>query len=209
VAETAASFGRLDILVCNAGTSIRKMPEAFTDADRHHVLDTNLTSAFVCSQAAYPVMKVGGGGKMISTGSMVSLFGAPYAAAYRASKGGLVQVTRAIAPNRVEERSAWHYMKRSEATGRVRRIRNDVAELFYTSGTTGEPKGVMHTSNTLFANVMPYCARFGLNESDTIVMSSPLAHQTGFLYGVMAPIYLGGKVVLQDIWTPTSSLPGA
>jgi 2-deoxy-D-gluconate 3-dehydrogenase len=97
VAEAAAAFGRLDILVNNAGTSIRKMPEAYTDDEWHHVLDTNLTSAFVCSQAAYAVMKAGGGGKMINTGSMMSLFGAPYATPYCASKGGLVQMTRALA----------------------------------------------------------------------------------------------------------------
>jgi 2-deoxy-D-gluconate 3-dehydrogenase len=97
VAEAAAVFGRLDILVNNAGTSIRKMPETYTDEEWHHVLDTNLTSAFVCSQAAYPVMKAGGGGKMINTGSMMSLFGAPYATPYASSKGGLVQMTRALA----------------------------------------------------------------------------------------------------------------
>jgi len=46
----------------------------------------------VCSQAAYPVMKAGGGGKMINTASMMSLFGAPYATAYCASKGGLKMI---------------------------------------------------------------------------------------------------------------------
>jgi 2-deoxy-D-gluconate 3-dehydrogenase len=97
VAEAAAAFGRLDILVNNAGTSIRKMPETYTDEEWHHVLDTNLTSAFACSQAAYPLMKAQGGGKMINTGSMMSLFGAPYATPYCASKGGLVQMTRALA----------------------------------------------------------------------------------------------------------------
>jgi 2-deoxy-D-gluconate 3-dehydrogenase len=97
VAEAAAAFGRLDILVNNAGTSIRKMPEDYTDEEWHHVLDTNLTSAFVCSQAAHAVMKAGGGGKMINTGSMMSLFGAPFATPYGASKGGLVQMTRALA----------------------------------------------------------------------------------------------------------------
>jgi 2-deoxy-D-gluconate 3-dehydrogenase len=97
VAEAAEAFGRLDILVNNAGTSIRKMPETYTDEEWHHVLDTNLTSAFVCSQAAYAAMKAGGGGKMINTGSMMSLFGAPYATPYCASKGGLVQMTRALA----------------------------------------------------------------------------------------------------------------
>ncbi|HTC11987.1 MAG TPA: glucose 1-dehydrogenase [Acetobacteraceae bacterium] len=97
VADAAAAFGRLDILVNNAGTSIRKMPETYTDEEWQLVLDTNLTGAFACSQAAYHVMKAGGGGKMINTGSMMSLFGAPYATPYCASKGGLVQMTRALA----------------------------------------------------------------------------------------------------------------
>jgi cyclohexanecarboxylate-CoA ligase len=83
---------------------------------------------------------------------------------------------------------------------------DDVVEILYTSGTTGEPKGVMHTSNTLYANIAPYCTRFGLDENDTLLMASPLAHQTGFLYGVMAFIYLGGKVVLQDIWNAAKAV---
>lgn len=90
-------FGRVDILVNNAGTSIRKMPQAFTEEEWHHVLDTNLTSAFLCAQAAYPLMRAQGGGKMINIGSMMSLFGAPYATPYAASKGGIVQMTRALA----------------------------------------------------------------------------------------------------------------
>lgn len=97
VAETVARFGRLDILVNNAGTSIRKMPQDYTEAEWHHVLNTNLTGAFFCSQAAYPAMKAVGGGKMINIGSMMSLFGAPYATPYAASKGGIVQMTRALA----------------------------------------------------------------------------------------------------------------
>jgi 2-dehydro-3-deoxy-D-gluconate 5-dehydrogenase len=97
VAETLARFGRLDILVNNAGTSIRKMPQDYTEAEWHHVLDTNLTGAFLCSQAAYPAMVAAGGGKMINIGSMMSLFGAPYATPYAASKGGIVQMTRALA----------------------------------------------------------------------------------------------------------------
>ena len=61
------------------------------------MLDTNLTSAFLCSQAAYAPMKKAGGGKIINIGSMMSMFGAPYAAPYASSKGGIVQMTRAIA----------------------------------------------------------------------------------------------------------------
>ena len=94
---TVAEFGRLDILVNNAGTAIRKMPQDYTEEEWHQVLDTNLTSAFLCSQAAYGPMKAAGGGKMINIGSMMSLFGAPYATPYASSKGGIVQMTRALA----------------------------------------------------------------------------------------------------------------
>lgn len=75
-----------------------------------------------------------------------------------------------------------------------------VIQILYTSGTTGEPKGVMHTSNTLFANVRPYAERLGLSGDDRVLMASPLAHQTGFLYGIMMPVYLGTTAILQDIW---------
>ena len=97
VADTLGRFGRLDILVNNAGTAIRKMPQDYTEEEWHTVLDTNLTSAFLLSQAAYPAMVKAGGGKIINIGSMMSLFGAPYAAPYGASKGGIVQLTRALA----------------------------------------------------------------------------------------------------------------
>jgi 2-deoxy-D-gluconate 3-dehydrogenase len=96
-AATQSRLGRLDILVNNAGTSIRKRPEAFTEAEWHQVMDTNLTSAFLCSQAAFALMQAAGGGKIINVGSMMSLFGAPYALPYAASKGGIVQLTRALA----------------------------------------------------------------------------------------------------------------
>ena len=95
--ETVAQFGRLDILVNNAGTSIRKPPEDYTAAEWRIVLDTNLTGALFCSQAAYPAMKKAGGGKIINIGSMYSIFGTSYGAAYAASKGALVQLTKSLA----------------------------------------------------------------------------------------------------------------
>jgi 2-dehydro-3-deoxy-D-gluconate 5-dehydrogenase len=97
IGETVARFGQLDILINNAGTSIRKPPESFTAAEWHAVLDTNLTGALFCSQAAFPAMKQAGGGKIINIGSMFSIFGAGYAAAYAASKGALVQLTKSLA----------------------------------------------------------------------------------------------------------------
>ena len=97
VGETVSAHGRLDILVNNAGTAVRKQPQDYEEAEWHHVLDTNLTSAFLCSQAVYADMKKSGGGKIINIGSMMSLFGAPHAAPYAASKGGVMQLTRAHA----------------------------------------------------------------------------------------------------------------
>ena len=89
--------GRLDILVNNAGSTIRKMPDALSLDEWKQVMDVNLTSTFLCCRAAHALMKVGGGGKIINIGSMLSIFGAPYAAAYGASIGGVVQFTRSIA----------------------------------------------------------------------------------------------------------------
>jgi 2-dehydro-3-deoxy-D-gluconate 5-dehydrogenase len=97
IEATVERFGRLDILINNAGTSIRKPPESYTAAEWHTVLDTNLTGALFCSQAAHPAMKGVGGGKIINIGSMFSIFGAGYAAAYAASKGALVQLTKSLA----------------------------------------------------------------------------------------------------------------
>ena len=97
IAGTVAKHGRIDILVNNAGTSVRKLPQDLSEDEWHHVLDTNLSSAFLCSQAAYPEMVKAGGGKMINIGSMMSLLGAPFGAAYASSKGGIVQMSRAMA----------------------------------------------------------------------------------------------------------------
>ena len=97
VEATLARCGRLDILVNNAGTNIRRPAHELGTADWHKVLDTNLTSAFLCSKAVHPAMKRNGGGKIISIGSMMSIFGASFAPAYGASKGGIVQLTKSIA----------------------------------------------------------------------------------------------------------------
>ena len=97
VEEAADRLGRLDILINNAGINIRKAPQDYTLDEWRLVLDTNLTGAFVASQAAYPHLKSAGGGKIVNVGSMMSLFGAAFVAPYGASKGGIVQLTRALA----------------------------------------------------------------------------------------------------------------
>jgi cyclohexanecarboxylate-CoA ligase len=82
---------------------------------------------------------------------------------------------------------------------------NDVSLLMYTSGTTGQPKGVMHTQNTLIGNIVKYIDRVELDSSDTVLMASPLAHLTGFLYGLMMPVMLRGPAVLMDVWDPAEA----
>ena len=83
---------------------------------------------------------------------------------------------------------------------------DDVTQLIYTSGTTGEPKGVMHTANTVMANIIPYAERLRLGSSDVVLMASPMAHQTGFMYGLMMPIMLRAGAVLQDVWDPKKAI---
>jgi len=83
---------------------------------------------------------------------------------------------------------------------------DDVTQLIYTSGTTGEPKGVMHTANTVMANIIPYAQRLKLSADDIVLMASPMAHQTGFMYGLMMPIMLQESAVLLDIWEPLKAI---
>ncbi len=83
---------------------------------------------------------------------------------------------------------------------------DDITQLIYTSGTTGEPKGVMHSANTVMANIIPYAERLRLGSDDVVLMASPMAHQTGFMYGLMMPIMLKASAVLQDIWMPAKAV---
>jgi 2-deoxy-D-gluconate 3-dehydrogenase len=97
VEETAKRLGRLDILVNNAGTNIRNRPETYKLEDWHSIINTNLTSGMLASQAAYPYLKAHGCGRVINNGSMLSIFGLPLHVAYGASKGGVVQMTKSTA----------------------------------------------------------------------------------------------------------------
>jgi 2-deoxy-D-gluconate 3-dehydrogenase len=97
VERAQRELGRIDILVNNAGITVRKPPHVLSIEEWNSIIQTNLTSAFVCSQAVYPAMKAAGGGKIINIGSMMSIFGASFSPAYAASKGGIVQFTRSCA----------------------------------------------------------------------------------------------------------------
>lgn len=90
--------------------------------------------------------------------------------------------------------------ERASLTKDTRLGPNDVCQLIYTSGTTGEPKGAMHTANTMYANLLPFAERQYMNADDVIMMFSPMAHQTGFMYGWLLPLMLQARMVLFDSW---------
>jgi 2-deoxy-D-gluconate 3-dehydrogenase len=100
VAETASTLGGVDILIANAGMSIRKRPETYSVEEWSDVVNTNLNGLFSCCHAVYSRMKTRGGGKIVTIGSMTSLFGLDMAAPYTATKGGVMQLTKSLA-------SAW------------------------------------------------------------------------------------------------------
>ena len=79
---------------------------------------------------------------------------------------------------------------------------DDLLVLMYTSGTTGEPKGVMHTSNTVNGNVLVFSQGLGLNGDDVFFAATPVGHMTGYGIFVLLPMMLGNTLVLQDIHDP-------
>lgn len=97
VSAAVAEFGGVDILVNNAGIGIRKPPHEYTLDEWQQVVGINLDGTFLCSREVYPHMKKAGGGKIINIGSMTSVFGSDWVAAYSASKGGVVQLTKSLA----------------------------------------------------------------------------------------------------------------
>jgi len=96
VEETQRRLGRLDVLVNCAGVNKRLRPELYSEAEWDQILDTNLKGTFHVSQAAFPALR-SRGGKIINIGSVLSIFANAVTAPYAASKGGVVQLTKALA----------------------------------------------------------------------------------------------------------------
>lgn len=83
---------------------------------------------------------------------------------------------------------------------------NAATFLLYTSGTTAEPKGVLHSDATLLAEGAAMTRHYGFTADDVFVMPSPVSHVSGLLYGVLIPVLTGGTAVLMDVWDPTRFL---
>ena len=97
IAATEEAFGGLNVLVNNAGIAVFNAPEHMADEEWDSVIETNLSSVFKFSRAAYSALVKSGGGKIINIGSMYSIFGSPLAPSYSASKGGVIQLTKSLA----------------------------------------------------------------------------------------------------------------
>ena len=90
----------------------------------------------------------------------------------------------------------------AEAIGARKPAPTALSQLFFTSGSTGEPKGVLHRYDALTRAAMMEVEHLGLGRDDTIFIPTPLAHQTGLLYGMWLAFALGSTQVIQDIWDP-------
>jgi 2-deoxy-D-gluconate 3-dehydrogenase len=90
-------FGKITILVNNAGVNVRKLPQDYTVEEWDYIMNINLRGAFLCSKTVYPAMKANGGGKIINTGSMTSLYGNPMTMVYACSKLGILSLTYSLA----------------------------------------------------------------------------------------------------------------
>lgn len=83
---------------------------------------------------------------------------------------------------------------------------DDVHLILYTSGTTSDPKGVLHTHNTLLAEERQAINILGLSNETTVFMPSPIGHITGLCYGIEMPFLEGMKVVYMDRWNPEAAV---
>lgn len=99
-------------------------------------------------------------------------------------------------------RTAWEKGRSRAELAAMRPDPNAVTEIVFTSGATGEPKGVLHTSNTIVAPQLALARSLRLSSDSVLHVASTIAHQTAFLGGVRLPLQLGASVVYQGVWNP-------
>ena len=104
IEKTVATYGRLDILVNNAGIELTKKITDTTEAEWDRLMNINLKGVFLCSKAAIPVMRRNGGGIIVNVSSELGVVGGSEIAAYSASKGGVVQLTKSMAIDHAGDR---------------------------------------------------------------------------------------------------------
>jgi cyclohexanecarboxylate-CoA ligase len=129
--------------------------------------------------------------------------GFDYSAMAEGMRGELPHLKHLIVVDGEGDSSFERALLAAEPVGRPARLRpDDMSVLMFTSGTTGEPKGVIHTSNSLIGCTKALTERFGLDANDVLLVASPVGHMTGYAAIVLLSVYLGGTMVLQDVWEP-------
>jgi cyclohexanecarboxylate-CoA ligase len=132
--------------------------------------------------------------------------GFDYAAMARGMRGELHHLKHLIVVDGEDDSSFERAILSAGPGGETRKAPalgpDDMAVVMFTSGTTGEPKGVIHTSNSLVGCTKALTQRFGLHDNEVLLVASPVAHMTGYAAVVLLSIYLGGTMVLQDVWEP-------
>ena len=103
IEKTVATYGRLDVLVNNAGIELTKKITDTTEAEWDRLMNVNLKGVYLCSKAAIPVMRRNGGGIIVNVSSELGVVGGSEIAAYSASKGGVVQLTKSMAIDHAED----------------------------------------------------------------------------------------------------------
>ncbi len=89
---------------------------------------------------------------------------------------------------------------------RLRPHPDDVEAILFSSGTTGEPKAILHSFNSIYRATANSFGAMGMSSRDVVLMSSPLGHATGFYFGLEMPLICGCRMVFQDMWNPEEML---
>ena len=163
VERTVERFGRVDVLVNNAGVSVRKPPQDYALEEWERVIDINLNGMFLCCRATYAGMAAQGGGKIINIGSMTSIFGSDWVAPYSASKGGVVQLTKSLAVAWAKDNiqvnailPGWIHTDLTAPILTDNRPRYDFIEARIPQGRWGEPDEMAGTAVFLAAPASDY-----------------------------------------------------
>lgn len=140
-------WGRLDVMVANAGIAGRGTADQTSLADWERVMGVNLTGVFLCIKHAVPAMRAGGGGAIVSTASIMGVVGTRGAAPYSAAKGALINLTRSAALDYARDRIRVNavcpgHLSNPTALGGGRDVSNDELVARYPIGRLGEPEDI-------------------------------------------------------------------
>ena len=179
VSETVKRHGRLDILVNNAGVGDGNQPDSITLERWHAIIDTNLTSALVLSQAAYPEMKKAGGGKIINIGSMASHLAMGMMPGYAPSKAGIVQLARVCAAAWAKDNIQVNTILPGYIDTAMTRARLQKMTEVHARALARTPAGRMGTPQD-FAGVAAFLA----SSASDFITGAEIPVDGGFLWGI-------------------------